>query len=67
MDSWSRVNDTCDGNEAVRPGTKDIYVQLVISLALGLSAFVAFCVRPKPNAFEAIRPPFPKLGAMLTT
>lgn len=37
----------CDGsgNEFVQPGEKDTQVQLVISLTLGLTAFVAFCVR----------------------
>jgi hypothetical protein len=44
MDVWIESNNKCDGNEAVRPGSKDIYVQLVISLALGLSAFIVFCV-----------------------
>lgn len=36
----------CDGsgNEFVQPGEKDTQVQLVISLSLGLTAFVAFCV-----------------------
>lgn len=38
----------CDGSgdEFVQPGEKDTYVQLFISLALGLSAFTAFCVSP---------------------
>jgi hypothetical protein len=44
MDAWSSYENKCDGNEAVRPGTKDIYVQLVISLVLGLTAFITFCV-----------------------
>lgn len=36
----------CQGDDVVSPkGTeKDIYVQLVISLALGVSSFIAFCV-----------------------
>lgn len=39
---------SCDGsgNEFVQPGEKDTYVQLVISLALGSTAFLAFCVSP---------------------
>lgn len=39
---------SCDGsgNEFVQPGEKDTYVQLVISLALGSTAFIAFCVSP---------------------
>lgn len=44
MEAWAESDSKCDGNEAVRPGEKDIYVQLVISLSLGLSAFVVFCV-----------------------
>lgn len=38
----------CDGsgNDFVQPGEKDTQVQLIISLALGLTAFVAFCVCP---------------------
>lgn len=38
--------DECRGDKAVGPGARDTQVQLVISLALGLSAFLAFCVRP---------------------
>ncbi|KAK4174508.1 hypothetical protein QBC36DRAFT_333527 [Triangularia setosa] len=34
----------CDGDEYVKPGPKDFQVQLAISLALGLSAFLAFCI-----------------------
>lgn len=34
----------CSGNEFVQPGEKDTQVQLVISMALGLTAFMAFCV-----------------------
>lgn len=44
MDAWVKKETKCDGNEAVRPGEKDIYVQLTISLSLGLSAFLVFCV-----------------------
>jgi len=32
------------GDNFTRPGNKDTQVQLVISLALGISAFLAFCV-----------------------
>lgn len=35
-----------DGSEYVQPGEKDTQVQLVISLALGLTAFFTFCVCP---------------------
>lgn len=44
-DGQSRFcHDGKDGEKAAGPDSKDIYVQLVISLALGISAFVAFCV-----------------------
>jgi hypothetical protein len=35
-------DDKCKGD--VGPGTKDTQVQFVISMALGLSAFLSFCV-----------------------
>jgi hypothetical protein len=34
----------CDGDLYTGPGGIDTQVQLVISLSLGLSAFLAFCV-----------------------
>lgn len=34
----------CNGDEFVEPGEKDTQVQLVISMVLGLTAFMAFCV-----------------------
>jgi hypothetical protein len=36
----------CKGETALAPGNKDIYVQLVLSFALGISAFIGFCVSP---------------------
>ncbi|KAK6087272.1 hypothetical protein SCUP234_01903 [Seiridium cupressi] len=55
MDAWAVSENKCDGHEAVRPGSKDIYVQLVISLALGLTAFIVFCIlRPRwPTLYAA--------------
>ncbi len=45
MDAALPSNDTeCPGDSFVEPGSKDIQVQFVISLALGISAFLAFCV-----------------------
>jgi hypothetical protein len=39
-------NDTRDPESYIQPDTqKDLQVQLVLSLILGVSAFVAFCVR----------------------
>ncbi|KAI1101449.1 DUF221-domain-containing protein [Jackrogersella minutella] len=46
----------CKGETAAGPGSKDIFVQLVISLALGISAFVAFCIlRPRWKTLYAAR------------
>ncbi|KAI1779545.1 DUF221-domain-containing protein [Hypoxylon cercidicola] len=46
----------CDGETAAGPGSKDIFVQLVISFALGISAFVAFCIlRPRWKTLYAAR------------
>lgn len=47
----------CDGSgdEFVQPGEKDTYVQLFISLALGLSAFTAFCVSPNRDQPGSLR------------
>lgn len=39
--------DTCDGKEFIPPASKtlrDIEVQLVLSLILGVGALIAFCV-----------------------
>lgn len=48
--------EECLPDNIVGPGTKDTQVQLVISLALGLSAFLAFCVRPLLSIFPHSRP-----------
>ncbi|KAI1764508.1 DUF221-domain-containing protein [Hypoxylon sp. FL1150] len=46
----------CTGEVAAGPGSKDIFVQLVISFALGISAFVAFCIlRPRWKSLYAAR------------
>ena len=37
-------DDECPADQFVKPGGRDIQVQLVVSLALGISAFVAFSV-----------------------
>ncbi|KAJ8128981.1 hypothetical protein O1611_g4649 [Lasiodiplodia mahajangana] len=42
--------------KALTPGSKDIYVQLVLSFALGVSAFTAFCIlRPRWKTLYAAR------------
>lgn len=45
-DDWG---DSCDSETAaaLAPGSKDIFVQLVLSFALGITAFTAFCVSLK--------------------
>ncbi|TGJ85865.1 hypothetical protein E0Z10_g2877 [Xylaria hypoxylon] len=49
-------DDECKGEDAIAPGSKDIFVQLVISFALGISAFVAFCIlRPRWKTLYAAR------------
>ncbi|KAI1821249.1 hypothetical protein F4861DRAFT_519753 [Xylaria intraflava] len=51
-------DDPCKGetDSALSPGRKDIFVQLVISSALGFSAFVAFCIlRPRWKTLYAAR------------
>lgn len=42
-------DDGCSGDKYVGPSQKDTQVQLVISVALGLTAFMSFCVRPSPS------------------
>ncbi|ROV92993.1 hypothetical protein VMCG_09028 [Cytospora schulzeri] len=58
FDGRNRTKNRCDGSgdEFVQPGEKDTYVQLVISLALGLTAFFAFCIlRPRWKSLYAAR------------
>ncbi|GAP87315.1 putative duf221-domain-containing protein [Rosellinia necatrix] len=53
-DNWDKCK--ADGEAAVAPGSKNISVQLVLSLALGLSAFIAFCIlRPRWKTLYAAR------------
>ncbi|KAM0263549.1 hypothetical protein ACHAQJ_001168 [Trichoderma viride] len=51
-------NETCDGEDYIRPASKtvrDLEVQLVLSLILGVGAFIAFCIlRPRwPTLYAA--------------
>lgn len=58
-DEWE-----CKGEDALAPGNKDIFVQLVISFALGISAFIAFCVSPRsPGLGLCITLTCPALGS----
>lgn len=50
------ADDTkCKGEDFVGPGSTDVYVQLAISLTMGLSAFLSFCVRTPPPSHPAVR------------
>jgi hypothetical protein len=49
-------NETCDGEDYIRPASKtvrDLEVQLVLSLILGIGAFIAFCVSLEAPPFAA--------------
>ncbi|KAI0417557.1 hypothetical protein F5X98DRAFT_142805 [Xylaria grammica] len=49
-------DEVCNGESAIAPGSKDIFVQLVISFSLGISAFIAFCIlRPRWKTLYAAR------------
>lgn len=39
-----KLPDYCNPDKIAGPGSTDTYVQLAISLTLGFSAFIAFCV-----------------------
>lgn len=43
MDIYA-VKPACNGTAATDPGARDIEVQAAISISLGVSAFLAFCV-----------------------
>ncbi|KAI0194563.1 hypothetical protein F4808DRAFT_337291 [Astrocystis sublimbata] len=50
------TDNECKGEDAIAPGDKDKFVQLVISSALGISAFVTFCIlRPRWKTLYAAR------------
>lgn len=52
--------ETCNLEDYVKPPSKnikDLQVQLVLSLVLGLSALVAFCVRRPPAPRHSPPPP----------
>ncbi|OAA61761.1 DUF221 domain protein [Niveomyces insectorum RCEF 264] len=58
MDTARMYNSTedCPGDSYVSPGNKDIQVQFVISVTLGISAFLSFCVlRPRWKSLYAAR------------
>ena len=47
--------EKCDPEKYIRPGDKDLVVQLVLSLIIGVSSFLAFCVRnPSLQTFRWI-------------
>jgi hypothetical protein len=43
-DGGQNKTQSCKSEDFTQPGSTDTTVQLVISLALGISAFFAFCV-----------------------
>lgn len=45
--------DKCDGEKYIQPKNTAIFVQLWLSLILGVTAFFAFCVSPRVTRFEA--------------
>ncbi|ROT37159.1 DUF221-domain-containing protein [Sodiomyces alkalinus F11] len=50
------ARDKCGGEEYLKPGSTNITVQLGLSLILGVSAFVAFCIlRPRWSTLYAAR------------
>ncbi|KAK3382702.1 hypothetical protein B0T24DRAFT_20870 [Lasiosphaeria ovina] len=56
FDGGGKDKEKCGDDDWVGPSTKDTQVQLVISLALGLSAFLAFCtLRPRWKSLYAAR------------
>ncbi|KAJ0312460.1 hypothetical protein COL516b_001542 [Colletotrichum fioriniae] len=55
----------CDGKEAIKPSDRDVWVQLGLSLVLGLTAFTTFCfLRPRwPTLYAARKRRLdPKIG-----
>ncbi|KAH7034797.1 uncharacterized protein B0I36DRAFT_263807 [Microdochium trichocladiopsis] len=52
----TNLPDYCNPNVIAGPSSTDTYVQLVISLILGLSAFIAFCIiRPRWKTLYSAR------------
>lgn len=52
------LTEQCDGKDYIPPASKtvrDLEVQLVLSLILGVGAFIAFCVSPLAPAAIRIR------------
>lgn len=47
------IPDECPTEEYIHPGSKDIWLIVYVSLALGVVSFLAFCVgHPQPCRFE---------------
>ncbi|OHE98458.1 hypothetical protein CORC01_06249 [Colletotrichum orchidophilum] len=58
-------NPNCDGKQAIKPSDRDFWVQLGLSLILGLTAFTTFCIlRPRwPTLYAARKRRLdPKIG-----
>lgn len=52
----AQVPKECDGQANLNSSAKGISVQLVLSLSLGVSAFLGFCVSPVPATRPLGRP-----------
>jgi hypothetical protein len=48
MEAFSTKSRSCKGQDFINPTPKGLSVQLVLSLSLGVSAFLGFCVRCLP-------------------
>lgn len=44
LEAGDADHEKCNGDDYVGPGNKDTWYQFIISLSLGISAFLAFCV-----------------------
>lgn len=53
MNVLDDASPKCRGEDYLKPGSTNITVQLGLSLILGVSAFVAFCVCPGGPFYEA--------------
>ena len=44
LEAGDSDHPVCKGDEYVGPGNKDTWYQFIISVSLGISAFLSFCV-----------------------
>ncbi|KAK3355496.1 hypothetical protein B0H65DRAFT_49641 [Neurospora tetraspora] len=56
LEAGDADHEKCNGDDYVGPGNKDTWYQFIISLSLGISAFLAFCaLRPRWKSLYASR------------